>query len=109
MMAVDKSMFGTAGAVKWRCDYQRMSSPGIMLLAAYTSPTAGHADTAATAATPQDGVFAVMSKLGRSAPRIFALRTRDTLLAQLQQIAGSKLAINIMGRSLGICIEIVGL
>lgn len=72
-----------------------------MLLAAYTPPAAGHADTAAAvaaAAMPQDGVFAVMTKLGRSAPRIFALRARDTLLTQLQQVARSKLAINVISR-----------
>eukprot|EP00878_Enallax_costatus_P017100 GHUV01017955.1.p1 GENE.GHUV01017955.1~~GHUV01017955.1.p1 ORF type:complete len:255 (+),score=79.87 GHUV01017955.1:378-1142(+) len=94
-----ESLESKSGAAKWRCDYQRMSSPGIMLLAPYVPPPAGHADTAsavAAAATPQDGVFAVVTKLGRSAPRVFATRSRDTLVAQVQQVARKRLAINIM-------------
>lgn len=72
-----------------------------MLLAPYVPPPAGHADTAtavAAAATPQEGVFAVMTKLGRSTPRVFAARARDTLVGQVQQVARKKLAINIMGK-----------
>lgn len=74
-----------------------------MLLAPYTPPASGHADTAAAAAAaamPQDGVFAVMTKLGRSAPRIFAVRGRDTFLKHMQQEARKKLAMSIIGRCL---------
>ncbi|WIA10346.1 hypothetical protein OEZ85_010538 [Tetradesmus obliquus] len=92
-------------AVRWRCDYQRMSSPGVMLLSPY-QPAAGAAapTVAATAAAaaakpavvaPQDGVFAVMARTGRSSPRVFALRNRDAMLGQLQQAARQKMAMSI--------------
>ncbi|KAF8069423.1 GRV2 [Scenedesmus sp. PABB004] len=101
-----ESLDPATGAVKWRCDYARLSSPGIMLLAPYAPPPAppggggaGGADAAAAAtaaaAAAQGGVFAVMTRLGRSTPRVFALRGRDALLSQLQAAARSKLATHI--------------
>lgn len=71
-------------------DYHRLSAPGIMSLAAFVPP-------AGSQATPQDGVFAVMLRDGRSSPRIFALRGRETLLGQMQQAARKKLAVSIIG------------
>jgi hypothetical protein len=100
-------------AVRWRCDYQRMSSPGIMLLSAYqpAAAAAGAVQTGSGAAAaaaakpavvaPQDGVFAVMARTGRSSPRVFALRNRDTMLGQLQQAARQKLAMSITSECRG--------
>jgi hypothetical protein len=91
-------------AVRWRCDYQRMSSPGIMLLspcqpaaaaAATGSGAAAPAAAKAAVVAPQDGVFAVMARTGRSSPRVFAIRNRDAMLGQLQQAARQKLAMSI--------------
>lgn len=65
------------GAVQWRVDYHRLSAPGIMTLAAFVPP-------AGSTASPQDGVFAVMLRDGRSNPRIFAVRGRESLLGQMQ-------------------------
>jgi len=61
-----------------------------MTLAAFVPP-------AGSQASPQDGVFAVMLRDGRSSPRIFALRGRETLLGQMQQAARKKLAVSIIG------------
>jgi hypothetical protein len=52
---------------------------------------------AGSQAAPQDGVFAVMLRDGRSNPRVFALRGRDTLLGQMQQVARKKLSVSIIG------------
>jgi hypothetical protein len=72
-------------------DYHRLSAPGIMTLAAFV-PQAG------STASPQDGVFAVMLRDGRSNPRIFAVRGRESLLGQMQQAARKKLAVSIIGK-----------
>jgi hypothetical protein len=61
-----------------------------MTLAAFVPP-------AGNTATPQDGVFAVMLRDGRSNPRIFAVRGRESVLGQMQQAARKKLAVSIIG------------
>lgn len=75
-------------------DYHRLSAPGIMVLAAFVPP-------AGSQAAAQDGVFAVMLRDGRSNPRIFALRGRESLMGQMQQAARKKLAITIIVDSTG--------
>lgn len=62
-----------------------------MALAAFVPPAGSQA------AGPQDGVFAVMLRDGRSNPRIFALRGRETLVGQMQQAARKKLAVSVIG------------
>ena len=62
-----------------------------MTLAAFVPP-------AGSTASPQDGVFAVMLRDGRSNPRIFAVRGRESLLGQMQQAARKKLAVSIIGK-----------
>lgn len=104
----------SSGTVRWRCDYVRLSTPGVLLLAPYSPPPppAGTGATAAAGAVVGgagggstvggepgvvDGLFAVMTRTGRSAPRIFALRSRDALLSAMQQAARKKLACHVAG------------
>jgi hypothetical protein len=95
-LTVSGGFHNPADSVRWRVDYLRLSAPGIMVLTPFV-PGPG------SQAPPQSGLFAVMTRTGRSAPRVFALHNRDVLLGHMQQAARKRLAINITSKSTTSC------